>query len=54
MQEQSISRDRAEMNQHLLDEKPQWCWYPSIFFFDLEKGQTVWEIFGSEQFIRIY
>ena len=29
------------------------CWYPTIFFHDLEKRRIVWEIYGAEQFISI-
>ena len=29
------------------------CWYPNIFFYDLEQNMTIWEIFGAEQFIRM-
>ena len=28
-------------------------WYPTIFFYDLYKNRTVWEIFGGEQFIKV-
>jgi len=41
------------VNQHL-DNKPVKSWYPSVFFFDLKKGMTVWEIFGTEMFICIH
>ena len=29
------------------------CWYPTIFFHDLDQQKIVWEIFGAEQFIHI-
>jgi len=35
------------------DNKTVKSWYPSVFFFDLEKGMTVWEISGTEMFICI-
>ena len=28
-------------------------WYPTIYFYDIESNQVVWEIFGAEQFINI-
>ena len=24
------------------------CWYPTIFFYDLQSNCTQWEIFGAE------
>ena len=24
------------------------CWYPTIFFYDLDENKVVWEIFGAE------
>ncbi len=29
------------------------CWYPTTFFFDLQKQRTVWEVYAAEQFIGI-
>ena len=41
------------MNEHEEDEvnEVEVCWYPTTFFYDLEKNCTIWEIFGAEQFI---
>ena len=28
-------------------------WYPTIYFYDMEKGKIVWRIFGAEIFLKI-
>ena len=27
------------------------CWYPSIFFYCLEKLKVIWEIYGAEAYL---
>ena len=45
LKEEFYSRENEEENQSNPVEN---CWYPTIFFYDLDKNKVVWEIFGAE------
>ena len=54
LQEKFSSKERQESQ--ICDDKENEVtknWYPTIFFYDLDKNQVVWEIFGSDLFIKI-
>ena len=48
----------SEWEQHKDDEEMSnevsECWYPSVFFFDLDEKRTLWEVFGCDQFIKVF
>ena len=29
------------------------CWYPTVFFHDLEQNRIFWRVFGAEVFIQM-
>ena len=49
MQEEAYSKDLSPDSNDAPNVSD--CWYPTIFFYDLELNKVVWEIFGAEKFI---
>ena len=45
LKEEFYSKDENEDNRPNTIEN---CWYPTIFFYDLDENKVVWEIFGAE------
>ena len=42
-------RDKSEQKEAFnIDEEISSIWYPTVFFFDLDKCENVWEIFGAD------
>lgn len=56
LSEQVISKNKERIkdeDQEAFKNAISSIWYPTIFFFDLDKCENVWEIFGADQFIEI-
>ena len=52
MREEHIAKEYAKLDANTANGVYD-NWYPTIFFFDLQKNCVVWEIFGAEQFIKV-
>lgn len=52
LQEEVYSKDQEDFGGgDKTEPRVSECWYPTIFFFDLDRQRVVWEIFGAEKFI---
>jgi len=50
---ESLVSNQIDEANYFSDLEVRPCWYPTIFFYDLNENRTIWQIFGAEQFICV-
>ena len=53
LKEEYYSKNWEKVREQLEDNSVDDSHYPTVFFYDLDQNRTVWEVFGSHQFIKI-